>query len=216
MKFKTTQAWNRYQGLQMRGEAFQAIRMESILEEQDCMETYPCLYLEPEGRRVFTWEWMAEQGIEGSGDSIYDQLQAVLDAEGMTHLEHWWLLRPGMGSALVRWDAPLQTYLGNWPHKGTLNLRGSTFTQDKFTNINFRDVDMRGSALVQCTFIDCDLRGLRLFSETPCHVERCFFQRCWLPREFESAFDPMLFQRPGLTLHRDKDQAFLMPGASTR
>ena len=213
---KTAHEQRRYDALAKRGEAFQAIRMESILEEQDYFETYPCLYLEPEGRRVFTWEWMAEQGIEGSEDSIYDQLQAVLDAEGMTHQEHWTLLRPGMGSALVRWDAPLQTYLGNWPHKGTLNLRGSTFTQDRFTNINFLDVDMRGSALVQCSFKDCDLRGLRLFSETPCLVERCFFQNCWLPREFEHCFDPMLFQRGGNVLSPGNDQPFLMPGASTR
>lgn len=221
MKFKTKQAWNRYQGLQMRNEAFQAVRkqQEIVPKEQVSeknLEPQEALILMPENRRVFSWEWMAEQSIEGRGESIYDQLQAVLDAEHLTHLQDWTLLRPGLSTVLTRWDAPQSTYLGNFPRAGTLNLRGSTFTHNVFHKLSFRDVDLRGSALVQCYFKDCDLRGLRLLSETPCHIERCTFVNCWLPREFEMAFDPMLFQRPGVRLHRDKDQAFLMPGASTR
>ena len=215
MTFKTTQARNRYQGLQMRGELFQAIRKKRTTD-LDFETLQEMLILEPENRRIFPWEWMAEQGIEGRGDSIYDQLQAVLDAERMTHLQDWTLLRPGMSTVGINWTAPLQTYLGNWPHKGTLDLRGSTFTRNIFCNVNFRDVDLRGSALIQCTFKDCDLRGLLLPSKTPCVVERCHFRNCWLPREFEQWFDPMLFQRPGFQVHRDQDQAFLMPGASTR
>lgn len=205
MTFRTAHGQSRYEVLSKNNKAFQAV----LLQDK-------ALILVPEYRRVFPWEWMAEQGIGGDGANVYDQLQAVLDAERMMHLQDWTLLRPGMSTVLMNWTAPLQTYLGNWPHKGTLDLRGSTFTHNTFRNVHFLDVDLRGSALSHCSFKDCDLRGLRLPSKTPCLVERCTFVNCWLPREFEQWFDPMMFQRPGVQLHRDKDQAFLMPGASTR
>lgn len=176
----------RYDDLAKRGIGYQAMRVDNGV-----------IRIDAEHRRVFSWEWMARQGIEGAPPQVQDQLQAVLDAEQMTHLQDWRLLRPMLSTVGLTWTARVQTYLDFWPRKDSLYLSGSTFESNTFQNVHFRETCLTGSAFSRCRFVDCDLSGVTFAPNALIKLllERCTFERCWLPGEARGCFDAALTQR---------------------
>lgn len=215
MSFNSPQEQRRYDALAKRGVGYQAMRVDNGV-----------IRIDAEHRRVFSWEWMARQGIEGTPPQVEDQLQAVLDAERMTHLQDWRLLRPMLSTVGLTWTANMLTYLDFWPRKDSLHLSGSTFESSVFESVHFGKTILSGSAFLRCRFVACDLSLVTTSREGTVRgflLERCVFERCWLPGEARNAFDPMLLHKlkiddPGAAEGvSDRSLApFYIQGASTR